>query len=47
LFFRVEGMEEFRATRKGLTLPIELAPELEKAFQGVTFKTAGGLVQTA
>ncbi len=47
LFFRAEGMEEFRPTRKGLTLPVELAPELEKAFQGVTFKTAGGLVQTA
>ena len=47
LFFRAEGMEEFRPTRKGLTLPIELAPELEKAFQGVTFKTAGGLVRTA
>ncbi len=47
LFFRAKGMEEFRPTRKGLTLPIELAPELEKAFQGVTFKIAGGLVQTA
>ena len=46
-FFRSKGMGEFKPTRKGLTLPAELAPELEKAFQGVSFKAAGALVQTA
>ncbi len=47
LFFRSAGMNEFKPTRKGLTLPVELAPELERAFQGVTLKTAEALVQSA
>ncbi len=44
VYFRAEGMEGFKPTKKGLTLAAELAPELEKAFEGVTAKTAGNLV---
>jgi hypothetical protein len=47
LFFRAAGMNDFKPTRKGLTLPVELAAELERAFQGVTLKTAEALVQSA
>ena len=46
-FFKSGGMDAFKPTRKGFILPTELAPELEKAFQGVSFKAAGSLVQTA
>ena len=47
VYFRAEGMEEFKPTKKGLTLAAALAPELEKAFQGATFNLAGSLVPTA
>lgn len=47
VFFKSQGMEAFKPTRKGLTLPAELAPELEKAFQGLSFKAAGALAQSA
>jgi len=46
VYFCTEGMDGFKPTKKGLTLAAELAPELEKAFRGVTFKTAGSLVPT-
>ncbi|MDP2629281.1 MAG: transcriptional coactivator p15/PC4 family protein [Candidatus Harrisonbacteria bacterium] len=41
LYFRAEGTGEFAPTRKGLTFVAELAPEFEKAFQGITSKQMG------
>ncbi len=46
VYFRAEGMAEFKPTKKGLTMAVELAPELEKAFRGVQSKPAGNLVTT-
>ena len=46
VYFRAEGMKEFKPTRKGLTLAAEFAPELERAFQSASFHLAGSLVPT-
>ncbi len=45
--FRAEGMQEFKPTKKGLTLDAEFAPELVKAFQANAFNEDGSLVATA
>ena len=47
LFFCAKGSEEYKPSRKGVILSAAHAHELEKAFQGLSVKTAGSAVQTA
>ena len=47
VFFCPKGSDVFKPSRKGVTLSAVHAPELEKAFQGISFKAAESLVQTA
>lgn len=47
VYFRTKDAGEFKPTRKGLTFPVKHAADLERAFNGLTHKTAGELVATA
>ncbi len=47
IFFCAKGSNEFAPSRKGVILSVAHASELEKAFQGLSVKAAGSVVQTA